>query len=219
MMIRNGRKLNTQMGVIALIPSRLARAVQPDGMAGMNRVGQKTVKRPKPLVGFSGIKNSIAVTRRPDGIACRVSTRTYLFVLAGTGLFGPLLGCLFYLRPLEQQTPRFVFGAVWFLVFLSSLVFIRYLLGCPRFTVDYGTGEILYYAWWGSKPSLVLRREEVRSVEVEERPFLDEGARIPNFCLTVTTSQDKQYALCVSTDQKLIGALRSDLANARFGRI
>jgi hypothetical protein len=194
-------------------------ALQPNGMAGMKTADQKMVKKPKPLVGFSGIKNSIVVERRPDGIECRVSTRTYLFVLAGTGLFGPLLGCLFYLRPLEQHTPRFVFGAVWFLILLSSLVFIRYLLGCPRFTVDYGTGEILYYKWWSSKPSLVLRREEIRSVEVEERPFLDEGVRIPNFFLTVTTFQDKQYVLCVSTDQQLIGALKSDLANARFGRI
>jgi len=185
----------------------------------MKRVNQKTIKKPKPLVGFSGIKNSIAVERRPDGIACRVSTRSYLFVVAGTCLFGPVLVGLFYLRPLDQHTPSFVLGAVWLLSFLSSLVFIRYLLGCPRFTVDYGTGEILYYAWWISRPSLVLRREEIRSVEVEERSFLDEGARIPNFCLTVTTSQDKQYALCVSTDQQLIGALRSDLANARFGRI
>jgi hypothetical protein len=219
MIVRNAESPGAPMATMHLSSMQRMNVVEQYGIRSVTKIRQKASKQAKPLVGFSGIRNSIAVERRPDGVKCRVSTRSYLFVLAGTGLFGPVLGSIFYLRPLEQHTPSYILGAVWLLIFLSSFVFIRYLLGCPRFTADYGTGEILYFKWWGSKPSLVLRREEIRNVEVEERSFLDEGTRVPNFCLTVTTSQDKQYALCVSTDQQLIGSLRSDLENARFGRI
>jgi hypothetical protein len=97
--------------------------------------------------------------------------------------------------------------------------FVRYALGCPRFTASYGTGEIQYFAWRGSRPSLILRREEIRSVEVEERFFLDDGIKTPNFCLMVTTYQGKRYALCVSTDQQMISALKSDLEKVVVGRI
>jgi hypothetical protein len=195
--------------------------MQQHGMRSMIRARQKagTVQQPKPLVGFTGINNSISVARRPEGIECRVSTRSYLFVLAGTALFGPVLETIFFFRPLERHTPSLILGAVWFLSLLSSVAFIRYALGCPRFSANYGTGEIRYFAWWGPGPSLILRREEIKSIEVEQRFFLDEGNKTPNYCVTVTTQQGKRYALCVSTDQQLISALKSDLENARFGRI
>jgi hypothetical protein len=223
MTIVNGQGSSAQLGKTPLISWRNAGAVQQHGMRSMIRVRQKAgmVKQPKPLVGFTGINNSISVARRPDGIRCRVSTSSYLFVLAGTALFGPVLGSVLFFWPekLEPHTPSLILGAVWFLSFLSLVVFTRYALGCPRFIVNYGTGEIRYFAWWGPRPSLVLHREEIKSIEVEERFFLDEGNKTPNFCVTVTTQQDKRYALCVSTDQQMISALKSDLENARFGRI
>ena len=221
MMNGNEPPLSVQSRAMRLALWQNTEAERHDGMRSMSESREKTgtVKRPRPLVGFTGVYNSISVTRRPDGIDCRVSCRSYAFLLAGTALFGPVLEIMLYFRPIVAHTPGFIVGAVWLLSLVSAVIFIRYSLGCPRFTANYGTGEILYYAWWGSRPSFVLRREEIQSIQVEERPFLDEGARIPNFCLTVTTSQDKQYALCVSTGQQLIGTLRSDLANARFGRI
>jgi hypothetical protein len=223
MTIVNGQGFSAQLETTPLISRRNTGAVQQSGMRSMIRVRQKagTVKQPKPLVGFTGMNNSISVARQPDGIECRVSTSSYLFVLAGTALFGPVLGSVLFFWPekLEPHTPSFILGAVWFLILLALVAFIRYALGCPRFSANYGTGEIRYFAWWGPKPSLILRREEIKSIEVEERFFLDEGNKTPNYCVTVTTQQDKRYALCISTDQQMISALKSDLENARFGRI
>jgi hypothetical protein len=172
-------------------------------------------------VGFPGLQNSLKVERLPEGTRCRVSTGTYVFVLAGTAIFGPAVIYLLYFTPekLEPHTPRLILGAVWFLSLLSSAVFVRYALGCPRFKAVYSTGEIVYYAWWGSRASLVLRRSEVRDIAVEERPFLDEGTRVPNYYLIVTTYEDKRYALCVSIDRQMILALKSDLENAVVGRV
>lgn len=189
------------------------------GMGDQSKTGAAT--RSRPLVGFPGLQNSLKVERRPDGIHCRVSTRTYVFVLAGTAIFGPAVIYLLYFMPdkLEPHTPRLILGAVWFLSLLSSGVFVRYALGCPRFNAMYGAGEILYFAWWGPKPSLVLRRGEIRNMAVEERTFLNEGTRVPNYYITVTTDGDKCYALCVSTDQQMILALKGDLENAVVGRM
>ena len=160
-------------------------------MSGMGHPQSKTgaATRSRPLVGFPGLQNSLKVERRPDGIHCRVSTGAYIFVLAGTAVFGPAVLYLLYFMPekLEPHTPRLILGAVWFLSLLSSAVFVRYALGCPRFKAIYGTGEILYFAWWGSTPSLVLRRGEIRNMAVEEWPFLNEGTRVPNYYITVTT--------------------------------
>lgn len=177
--------------------------------------------RPKPLVGFPGIKNTLAIERRPDGLECRVSARSYLFVLAGTALFGPVLGVVLYFRFAEADphAPRFIMAAIWLLVLLACAGFVRYALGRPRFVVDYGAGEIGYFAWRKPAPSLVLRREEIRGIEIEERAFLNEDTRVPNYYLTVTTREGKRYALCVSTDRQIIAALKTDLENAGIGRI
>jgi hypothetical protein len=192
-------------------------------MSGMGHPQSKTgaAVRSRPLVGFPGLQNSLKVEHRSDGIYCRVSTGAYIFVLAGTAIFGPAVLYLLYFMPekLEPHTPRLILGAVWFLSVLSSAVFVRYALGCPRFKAIYSTGEILYFAWWGSTPSLVLRRGEVQTIAVEERPFLNEGTRVPNYYITVLTYGDKRYALCVSTDQQMVLALKSDLENAVVGRV
>jgi hypothetical protein len=175
----------------------------------------------KPLVGYPGINNSLVIQRRGDGIECRIATVSYLFVLAGTGVFGPLLGLLLYLcrDQLDQHTPRFITWAVWLLVVLAAAGFVRYALGRPKFEVDYGSGEIRYYAWRSPSPSLVLRRKEIRDMEIREWSFVDEGSSVANYYLTVTTGEDKRYALCVSTDKKIVEALKTDLENAGIGRM
>jgi hypothetical protein len=175
--------------------------------------------RPRPLVGFSGTNNRLVVHRRPEGIYCRVSTASYVFVTATTAIFGPGVGSLFYFRPdkLEPHTPGFILGAVWVLIILSSAAFLRYALGCPRFTAMYGTGEIQYFAWWGSWSSLILCRGEVRGMEVEEQIFLDEGSRVANYYIVVTTHEERRYALCVSSDKQMIEALKTDLEHVMVG--
>jgi hypothetical protein len=137
--------------------------------------------------------------------------------LAGTATFGPSLAFLLYFRPekLEPHTPGVVLGAVWLLTILSSVAFVRYALGCPRFTASFSTGDIRYFAW-GSAPSLILRRGEIRALEVEERFFLHEGSRVPNYCLIAMSNTDQQYAVCVSTDEQLIRGLKSELENHRL---
>ena len=167
-----------------------------------------------------GIQNSIAVQRRPDGIHCRISTGTYTFVLAATATFGPALGSLLYFRPekLEPHTPSVILAAAWLLSILSSAIFVRYALGCPRFKATYATGDFLYFAWWGPVPSLVLRRGGIRSLEVEERFFLNQGNRVPNYCITAITNADQRYALCVSIDEQLIRGLKSELDKFVAGR-
>lgn len=176
-------------------------------------------KQPRPLVGSAGAGNSITVERRPGGIDCRFSIRTYLFILVATFLFGPALEALLLLRPdkISPHTPRLIMGAVWFLSLLALASFLRYAFGRPRFSVDFGTGEIKYFAWWGSRPSLTLQRGEIQGMEVEERVFLDEGKKVPNYCLTVTMSEGKRHALCVSTDRELVETLKNDLVAAGFG--
>lgn len=133
--------------------------------------------------------------------------------------FGPVLGSFFYLRSdkLDQHTPAFILGAAWFLILLSSALFVRYALGCPRFSAIYGTGEIRYFAWWGSRPSIIFRRGEVRSLSMEEQMFLNEGTRIVNYTIVVTTHEGEQFALCVSTDEQLISGLKGDLENVLVG--
>lgn len=192
-------------------------------MIGIHRPRSKAgmIVHPRPLVGFTGVGNSISVQYKPDGIKCRVSTGSYLFVLAGTATFGPALEFLLYFRPekLQPNTPGVILGAIWFLTILSSAAFVRYALGCPRFRAYYGRGDLEYFAWSWSRPSLVLRRGEVRKMEVEERSFLSEGIRVPNFCITVTTHKDRQYTLCISTDERLIRSLHSELEKLLVGRI
>jgi hypothetical protein len=176
--------------------------------------------RSRPLVGFIGIQNSITVQRRADGIHCRISSSAYVFLLAGTATFGPALSFLLYFRPekLELHTPGIVLGAVWFLSILSSAIFVRYALGCPRFKATYDTGDILYFAWWGSAPSIVLRRREVRSLEVEKRFFLNEGNRVPNYVITAITNADQRYAICVSNDEQLVRGLKNELEKLGAGQ-
>jgi hypothetical protein len=185
------------------------------------REGNGVTTRPKPLVGFPGTRNTLSIDRRPEGLECRVSARSYLFVLAGTALFGPVLAVVLYFRfsAAEPHTPRVIVAAIWLLVLLACAGFLRYALGRPRFVVDYGTGEIRYFAWRKPAPSLVLRRDEIRGMEIEERSFLDEETRVPNYYLTVTASEGRRYALCVSTDRQSIAALKTDLENAGIGRI
>jgi hypothetical protein len=177
--------------------------------------------RPKSLVGFPGTRNTLSIERRPDGLECRVSARSYLFVLAGTALFGPVLAIVLYFRfsAAETHTPRVIMAAIWLLVLLACAGFVRYALGQPRFVADYATREIRYFAWRKSAPSLVLRSDEISGLEIEERSFLDEETRVPNYYLTVTASEGKRYALCVSTDRQIIAALKTDLENAGIGRI
>jgi hypothetical protein len=183
--------------------------------------GMDVSKQPKSLVGFAGIRNSIEVRHNQDGIVCRISTGSYIFVLVGTGIFGPGLGYLFYFHPekLQPHTPGVILAVVWFLIILSSLIFLRYALGRPRFEAASSTGEIRYFAWRTSSPSLVLRWSDIKSMEVEERIFLNEGTRVPNYCVTVATHQDRRYALCISTNKQLISSLKNDLENARIGRV
>jgi hypothetical protein len=191
------------------------------GMRSVMGIQSKSgaIRRSRPLVGFMGIGNSISVQRRPDVIHCRVSTGTYVFLLAGTATFGPALGFLLYFRPerLEPHIPGLILGAVWLLSILSSVAFVRYALGCPRFTASFITGDIRYFAWWGSAPSLILRRGEIRTLEVEERFFLNEGSRVPNYCLIAISSTDQRYAVCVSTDEQLIRGLKSELEKLVLG--
>ena len=190
---------------------------------GQLREREKTsaVRLPKPLVGYPGTRNSLVVVRRSGGIECRVTSASYLFVLFGTALFGPFLGLLLYFQrgQVDQHAPRIIMGAVWLLIGLATAGFVRYALGRPKFDVDYGTGEIRYYAWRSPSPSLVLRREEIRGMEIAEWPFVNEGTRVANYYLVVTAAEGKRYALCVSTELEIIAALKTDLENAGIGRI
>src|SRR3954453_10316631 len=142
-----------------------------------------SLKQPSALVGAAGTVNSITVERRPGGIDCRFSIRTYFFILICTFLFGPALEALLLFRPdkISPHTPRIILGATWLLSLVAMVSFVRYALGRPRFMADFGTGEIKYFAWWGSRPSVTLQRGDIQSVELEERVFLDEGAKLPNY--------------------------------------
>lgn len=109
--------------------------------------------------------------------------------------------------------PGLIFWAIWFLVLLSSVGFVRYALGCPRFKADYSTGQIFYFPWWWSRPSLVLRLAQIQNMEIEERFFREEGIGAPNYYLIVTTNDGNRYALCVSTQKQIIMNLKKELEN------
>jgi hypothetical protein len=101
---------------------------------------------------------------------------------------------------------------------LSSAFFVRYLRGRPRFEVSYSTRDLCYFKMWGSQPALIVRRDQVQRLEIEEQVFLDEGTRVANFYISLITHEGDQHALCVSTDEHLIRSLHDELEKLLGGR-
>jgi hypothetical protein len=182
-----------------------------------------TKKQMRPLVGFAGTANHIVIQRNADGLICRLSMSTYAYVLMLTALFGPFLAAVMYFQPKwmnpAAHTPAIINGLVWCMTLLSSILFVRYLRGRPRIEVSCSARDIRYFNTWGSQPAFIVRQDEIRSLNVEEHFFLDEGTRVTNFFVSLTTREGVRKGLCVSTDEQLIRSLHRELEKLLDRRI
>jgi hypothetical protein len=177
----------------------------------------------RPLVGFSGDRNFISWQHDADRLVCRLSKRTYVRILLLTATFGPVFAAVLYFRPKQlnpaPDVPAVIFVPVVGLALISAAILLRYSLGSPRIEAFYSTGDLQYFKYRGSRPVLIVHRNDVQNIEVESRIFLDEGTRVQNYCIRLTTREGREYALCVSSDEQLIRSLHRELENLLRGQL
>ncbi len=166
------------------------------------------------IVGLGGTHNTIHVERTPGSLVCRLSSGTRALVLVLLSLFGPGALALLWIRPEADlsEAPWYILVLVLSIPVLSSLLLIWHLIRNPRIVVPLASGEVQFYRRRGGGPQLRIRRQEIKSFEVEKGWYSDsDGDATDQWTLYLITHQGGKIALCLSTQEDLIRGFCRDL--------
>lgn len=172
-----------------------------------------------PYVGYLGSGLTLGIRRSRHKIVCSRSVSTFIFLLLGFVLFGPLT---FWMIFVNEESHRQFFSHPWWiqaLVFLllgiGDIAFIQMLIKNPYIIIDQNKREIHFkLSWFTEKPQFVLRADEIDHLETFITDYSSENlSKVPNYGLVLVTKFHGPLTLCLSCKQSQIELLTTAIAD------
>jgi hypothetical protein len=167
----------------------------------------------RPLVGYVSNRNTIEVRRKQDRLIVQLSRGTYLFVIFAAALFGPMLSFFVLARP-EMLNPNLPAFAKFLLLLLNLgawLWFFHSLVTRPRIEIPRESGDLLFFVR-GSKPSLVIPRQQIAALVIEDDAYGTAHRSIPNAVAAARLTDGDTVRLFASPDSNFLASLIAELA-------
>ncbi len=175
-----------------------------------------------PFVGSLGRESNIEFLEEDGDLICRSARGLLLFAQTILFLFASGLSLAVWFAVSQPSTPRNpTFAKVFLGVFAAVgwLIFIRNLLGPPRFVVCGATGDLLLYRRRTRDPWRRIAASAISHFSIEKQPYFDKSRVFENAVLFVHTQDGERRALCGSPDQLQIASLAGQLVQRTHSKI
>lgn len=166
-------------------------------------------EKPMPFVGTPGKGIPLAITHEGSRLRVRWALSNYIFVIAGTGFFGPgmimlwLFNAKFHDRLAHSPPPMPMEIMLVILVFVGTAIFFRELreFFFRRPVVEIGVDAIRLCIGPALTPSRTIWRQDIKGFSVQESAFHSNNYTCTDYAL-VADLQDRSLVMLCMTDRQ-----------------